>query len=58
MAITVYCRECGRAVLIKDQLPAICVGCGGYVWETRPPWVLSEMDRRFLRSVRIDAYDT
>ena len=53
MALTVYCRECGRGVLVSDHLPALCIGCGGYVWETRPPWVLSEMDRRLLRSLKI-----
>jgi hypothetical protein len=59
MAITLHCRACGRIVVIDrtGELPA-CEKCGPTTWTSLDapltPYMLSENDRRFLRSLRIE----
>ena len=60
-----YCRKCSVGYASIGEVPPVCPGCERETtWTTVPkskkrdpliPWTLSEMDSRFLRSIRIDA---
>jgi hypothetical protein len=61
MPRTLYCRLCAAAYAsVAGDQPAECPACGQAAhWSTEPQarreYVLSENDRRFLKSLRIGA---
>jgi predicted RNA-binding Zn-ribbon protein involved in translation (DUF1610 family) len=55
-----FCTKCDRGIVIKtDELPDACPYCGSGAWRSandpEKPYTLTEMDKRFLKSIRVDA---
>jgi len=60
-SVILFCRMCGQGYASVGELPEQCPSCDRPTkWSTRaphasgPPLPLTESDRRFLRSFRID----
>ena len=60
MAVTLYCQQCGRGetITVIGELPD-CRICGPTVWRSasdpKQPYELTFNDKRFLRSIRVEA---
>lgn len=66
MARTLYCRRCTKGTeVLGGFVPEICPFCHGIaddtedgaLWTTQQPidgWDLNHMDKRFLKSLRIE----
>lgn len=60
MAITLYCTQCGRGETIQGlgEVPD-CRVCGPTTWKSasdpRVDYALTHMDKRFLKSIRVEA---
>ena len=58
-----YCDSCKTVVLLKEWTVAPCTTCGSRVFSNVPPnygkdkrpYDLTVSDRRFLRSIRVEA---
>lgn len=56
MAQVLWCRKCRNWYAVQTTIPDICPHCEGSAsWTTEEPkpYRLSENDRRFLRSIKI-----
>lgn len=56
--VEAYCAVCYRIEVVRYALPPTCPQCGAEApWRRRerpdPAWVLSVMDRRLLKGLRI-----
>jgi hypothetical protein len=53
-----YCSQCGHGIVVDREVPAVCTKCGSSTWRSAKnpssPYVLSEQDKLFLRTNRID----
>ncbi len=53
--ITLWCQKCSTGYASVGEVPQFCPECNEYPnWSTRKPYRPSLMDKRFLRSIKID----
>jgi hypothetical protein len=54
MAVLLWCMSCGQELVITGDVPVVCVLCKQVTtWCTAPPYHVTEMDARFLKSIHI-----
>jgi len=58
MAVLLWCQKCGAEVVINGNVPVVCETCRQVTeWVTMPPYTVTEMDARFLHSIKIASSD-
>jgi len=52
--VVLFCDKCGVGREYVGAVPVVCADCREVTtYSTRPPYHLSEMDSRFLKSIHI-----